>query len=234
MARQITGETAHEWLGAGMFALWVAHHALNASWHRRLFRGAVHALPGVPAGGQPASASGHGGDHGERGGPVPDGVCLPADFRGPVLGPAAAHPGLVLGAGFDGPPSGTPLGGPSWARFGGRPLCRRAPAARWVWRLLGLAVAGYGGYAFWYHQLPSVPVRPGPLCLFSTRPSRRWGSSWTIWPSWGCSSGWPTTAERGRRPWPGGRGRRSRIPWRKTAEPLGSAVMPVSDLFACR
>ena len=31
MARQITGETAHEWLGAGMFALWVAHHALNAS-----------------------------------------------------------------------------------------------------------------------------------------------------------------------------------------------------------
>ena len=39
MARQITGETAHEWLGAGMFALWVAHHALNASWHRRLFRG---------------------------------------------------------------------------------------------------------------------------------------------------------------------------------------------------
>ena len=28
------------------------------------------------------------------------------------------------------------------------------PAARWVWRLLGLAVAGYGGYAFWDHQLP--------------------------------------------------------------------------------
>ena len=28
------------------------------------------------------------------------------------------------------------------------------PVARWVWRLLGLAVAGYGGYAFWYHQLP--------------------------------------------------------------------------------
>lgn len=26
MARQITGDSAHEWLGAGMFVLWIAHH----------------------------------------------------------------------------------------------------------------------------------------------------------------------------------------------------------------
>ncbi len=112
----------------------------------------------------------------------------------------AAHPGLVLGAGFDGPPSGTPLGGPSWARFGGRPLCRRAPAAWWVWRLLAWRWRGMGVCVL-VPPASSVPVRPGPLCVFFlTRPSRRWGSSWTIWPSWGCSSGWPTTAERGRRP----------------------------------
>ena len=39
MARQITGESAHEWLGAGMFLLWVVHHILNFKWHGNLFKG---------------------------------------------------------------------------------------------------------------------------------------------------------------------------------------------------
>lgn len=39
MARQITGETAHEWLGAGMFVLWIAHHILNRSWYGHLWKG---------------------------------------------------------------------------------------------------------------------------------------------------------------------------------------------------
>lgn len=39
MARQLTGDSAHEWLGAGMFLLWIAHHALNFRWYGRLFRG---------------------------------------------------------------------------------------------------------------------------------------------------------------------------------------------------
>lgn len=39
MARQITGETAHEWLGASMLILWIAHHILNRSWYMHLFKG---------------------------------------------------------------------------------------------------------------------------------------------------------------------------------------------------
>lgn len=39
MARQITGDSAHEWLGAVMFILWVVHHILNFQWYRHLFRG---------------------------------------------------------------------------------------------------------------------------------------------------------------------------------------------------
>lgn len=39
MARQITGDSAHEWLGAGMFVLWIAHHILNRKWYGRLFKG---------------------------------------------------------------------------------------------------------------------------------------------------------------------------------------------------
>lgn len=39
MARQITGDLAHEWLGAGMFILWIVHHILNRNWYSHLFKG---------------------------------------------------------------------------------------------------------------------------------------------------------------------------------------------------
>ena len=39
MARQATGDSAHEWLGAGMFVLWIVHHILNFHWHRQIGKG---------------------------------------------------------------------------------------------------------------------------------------------------------------------------------------------------
>ena len=39
MALQVTGETAHEWLGMGMFVLFLIHQWLNRGWYRALFRG---------------------------------------------------------------------------------------------------------------------------------------------------------------------------------------------------
>ncbi len=39
MARQLTRDSAHEWLGAGMLILWIAHHILNRSWYSHLFKG---------------------------------------------------------------------------------------------------------------------------------------------------------------------------------------------------
>ena len=39
MGYQFWGDTAHEWAGAAMFALFLAHHALNAGWYRGLLRG---------------------------------------------------------------------------------------------------------------------------------------------------------------------------------------------------
>lgn len=38
MGYHFWGDAAHEWVGAGMFALFILHHVLNASWHRRLFQ----------------------------------------------------------------------------------------------------------------------------------------------------------------------------------------------------
>lgn len=39
MAFQVTGEAAHEWLGMGMFVLFLIHQWLNRGWYRALFKG---------------------------------------------------------------------------------------------------------------------------------------------------------------------------------------------------
>lgn len=39
MGYHLWGEVAHEWIGAGMFLLFLLHHGLNANWYGALFRG---------------------------------------------------------------------------------------------------------------------------------------------------------------------------------------------------
>ena len=39
MGYQFWGDIAHEWVGAGMFILFIAHHILNKGWYRSLFKG---------------------------------------------------------------------------------------------------------------------------------------------------------------------------------------------------
>lgn len=38
MAYQITGEMLHEWIGIGIFILFITHHALNVQWYKRFTR----------------------------------------------------------------------------------------------------------------------------------------------------------------------------------------------------
>lgn len=39
MAYSLVGEAAHEYLGIGMFLLFIAHHILNIAWWKHIFRG---------------------------------------------------------------------------------------------------------------------------------------------------------------------------------------------------
>ncbi len=39
MGYQFWGETAHEWVGAGIFVLFIAHHILNLNWYKTLCKG---------------------------------------------------------------------------------------------------------------------------------------------------------------------------------------------------
>lgn len=44
MAYQITGEELHEWFGAGMLILFIAHNMLNIRWYGSLFKGKYRLL----------------------------------------------------------------------------------------------------------------------------------------------------------------------------------------------
>lgn len=39
MGYQLWGDVAHEWAGAGMFVLFILHHALNGAWYRGIAKG---------------------------------------------------------------------------------------------------------------------------------------------------------------------------------------------------
>ena len=39
MAYMLVGESAHEWMGAAMFVIFLIHHVLNWRWYRNLIRG---------------------------------------------------------------------------------------------------------------------------------------------------------------------------------------------------
>lgn len=39
MGYQFWGDVAHEWVGAGMFLLFISHHILNGNWYKNLFHG---------------------------------------------------------------------------------------------------------------------------------------------------------------------------------------------------
>lgn len=44
MGYHLWGEVLHEWVGAGMLILFIAHHILNGNWHKALFKGKYNAI----------------------------------------------------------------------------------------------------------------------------------------------------------------------------------------------
>lgn len=44
MGYHFWGEAAHEWIGAGMLVLFIAHHLLNLNWHKNIFKGKYTAV----------------------------------------------------------------------------------------------------------------------------------------------------------------------------------------------
>lgn len=148
MGYPITGQLAHEWAGAGMFLLFIAHHILNCRWFKALGKGKYN---------------------GPRTAQTAVDILLLADmlplmFSGirlsryvfaflPGLGSAAAARRLHMLASYWGLVlMGLHLGlhwGMIAARF------RRRFGGKWkrISRCAGAAAGLYGAYAVWNHQI---------------------------------------------------------------------------------
>lgn len=50
MTYEMIGQAAHEWVGMGMFLLFIIHHLLNLSWCKNLFHGRYHPYRAVQTG----------------------------------------------------------------------------------------------------------------------------------------------------------------------------------------
>lgn len=44
MGYHLWGEALHEWVGAGMLLLFIAHHILNGHWHKTIFKGKYNTM----------------------------------------------------------------------------------------------------------------------------------------------------------------------------------------------
>lgn len=159
------GEVAHEWAGAGLSVLFLAHHLLNGRWYRALCRGAYPparvlvlavdllvfaAMLGLMVSG--VMLSNH--------------VFAPLRIRGGMslartLHMASSYWGFVLMA--------LHLG-LHWARLmgmAGRALQLRPSRPRRVaLRVLGAAIAGYGLVAFVRRGLPTYMLLQTPFVFF--------------------------------------------------------------------
>ena len=51
MGYQFWGDIAHEWVGAGMFLLFILHHILNRSWYNSILKGKYTPGPNFSAAG---------------------------------------------------------------------------------------------------------------------------------------------------------------------------------------
>lgn len=79
MARQITGYTAHEWLGAGIFVLWIAHYVLNRNGTAPPPR-EIHSPAYITVHRKHIALPFHAGLHGKCRYSVKRGFCIPAAY----------------------------------------------------------------------------------------------------------------------------------------------------------
>lgn len=152
MAYMLIGETAHEWMGAAMFVLFILHHVLNWRWYKNLAKGrysAVRVLQtavnflvlfsmlGLMVSGIMLSREVF--------------AFLPIDGGmrfARTLHMLAAYWGFILMSVHIGLHWGMVMG--LVRKTGGIQASR---ICVWLFRLLALAVSGFGIYAFWKNNI---------------------------------------------------------------------------------
>lgn len=164
MAYELVGEAVHEWLGVGIFVLFVTHHVLNHQWSRNVFRGKYTALriwQSILVIGSFLSMIGL----------IISGMLLSRHAFAflPIKGGRAfarnlhmlsAYWGLVwmaLHLGFH------------WSMIVGmakQVVKKISPVCRWLFRGIAILIAGYGIYAFFRRDIGSYMLLKNQFVFF--------------------------------------------------------------------
>lgn len=97
MGRQLTGDFVHEWMGTGIFILWIIHHILNWNWYCHLFKGKYTLMRMIQNVVNFFGIAFHAGNDGKRNHTFQRGICFPADFRWDCYGKNNAYARSFLG-----------------------------------------------------------------------------------------------------------------------------------------
>lgn len=153
MPYELVGPMAHEWIGMGMFLLFVLHHILNRKWTGSLMKGKyapIRIVQTVLAALVLVSMLGS----------MVSGVLMSRyvfaflDIRGAASFARNLHMFCAYW-GFAWMSLHLGLHWSMMTGIAGKIFGKPSSAKKWAIRAVGLAIAGYGAYAFWKRQIGS-------------------------------------------------------------------------------
>lgn len=170
MGRQITGDVAHEWLGAGIMVLWILHHFLDRNYYSHILKGRYTpartlqmllntvlclSMLGMMASGVILSRRVFAFL------PIKGGIGMARSLHIFSVYWGFVLMGLHLGVHWD-----------KMVKRVKRAAGTPGPTARWVSRAGAAAVAGYGIYAFVKRGIGSYMLRQAEFVFFDHEGSR--------------------------------------------------------------
>lgn len=153
MAYSLVGEKAHEWLGIGMFVLFILHHVLNNRWSKNLFKGKYTPFRMLQTALVVLALA-------SMAGAMVSGIVLSRYALGflPITGGSSWARTLHMLSSYWGFAFISLHLGLHWSmmmgmakRMWGEPSATRA----WIVRVIGFLIAGYGIYAFIKREIGS-------------------------------------------------------------------------------
>ena len=165
MARQLTGDSAHEWLGAAMLILWIAHHIFEPELVQPSFQRKIYACTHFSDRDKLCCVTFHARFNGKRDHTFQRSFCFPADSRRDRSGKAITCAFRILGICADGSASRPAL---EYDPGHGAQSCRTGffKPLRILLRIAAVLVAGYGFYAFLKNQFLSYMFLTSSFVFF--------------------------------------------------------------------
>lgn len=153
MTYELIGQEAHEWIGMGMFVLFILHHILNNKWSRNILKGKYTAIRIM----QTALVIGV---FLTMIGSMISGMILSRHVLTflPIEGGRSFARTLHMLSGYWGFVLMSLHLGFHWSIMMGmaeRVVKKPYETSKWILRMIALIIAGYGGYAFWQRGIGS-------------------------------------------------------------------------------